>query len=99
MEVPVVFHKRKTGKSFISFKYPFHVIPNIMRLFIHSCPLKIFLPIGFLFIIVGVVMGVMLLTDQLTTLGDVTAALFIITGIQIVLSGFIADIISKKRIV
>ena len=29
MEVPVVFNKRKYGKSFISLKYPFIVIPNI----------------------------------------------------------------------
>jgi glycosyltransferase involved in cell wall biosynthesis len=99
MEVPVVFHKRKTGKSFISFKYPFHVIPNILRLFIHSCPLKIFLPIGALFILVGIILGIFLLLNPLATLGDVTVALFFMTGIQIILSGFIADIISKKRII
>ena len=98
-EVPVVFHKRKTGKSFISFKYPFHVIPNIIRLFIHSCPLKIFLPIGTLLLVLGIVFGVLVAMQRIASFGDVTAALFIIAGIQIILSGFIADIISKKRII
>lgn len=99
MEVPVVFHKRKTGKSFISFKYPFHVIPNIIRLFIHSCPLKVFLPIGVLMLVLGLVFGFLMLMGTYTLFGDVTLALLIIAGIQIILSGFIADIISKKRAV
>jgi len=97
MEVPVVFHKRSYGKSFISFKYPFIVFPNIIRLFIHACPLKIFLPIGTLFLLISFGIGWLVFSKRTTFFGDVSALIFFISGLQIILSGFIADIISKKR--
>ena len=50
MEVPVVFNKRTTGKSFISLKYPFKVLPILLRLLVLTSPLKIFIPLGIIFI-------------------------------------------------
>ncbi len=97
MEVPVLFHKREHGKSFISFKYPFIVLPNIIRLFIHSCPLKIFLPIGFFLIFMSLLLSLLYFINSQAILGDVTIAIFFLAGLQIILSGFIADIISKKK--
>lgn len=97
MEVPVVFNKREYGKSFISLKYPFIVIPNIVRLFIHSCPLKIFLPIGVLFILISFILSYFVLFGKTTLFGDVSVLLFFISGLQIILYGFVADIIAKKR--
>jgi len=97
MEVPVVFHKRMHGKSFISFRYPFKVIPNIIRLFIQSCPLKIFLPIGITLMLVALVLGYFFINGKELIFGDTSIVLFFLSGLQIVLFGFIADIISKKR--
>jgi glycosyltransferase involved in cell wall biosynthesis len=97
LEVPVVFHKREHGRSFISLKYPFKVIPNIIRLFIHSCPLKIFLPLGVVLIAVSMVFGYMFWIGKPGIFGDVAAIILFLSGVQIVLFGFIADIISKKR--
>jgi hypothetical protein len=97
MEVPVVFHKRTYGKSFISLKYPFKVIPNIVRLFMHACPLKIFLPIGLVLMVLGTVFGVFFLLGRPLYVGDVAAVIMFLSGLQITLVGFIADIISKKK--
>ena len=45
IEVPVIFHPRKTGKSFISFKYPFKVLPTLLRFMVTVNPLKLFIPL------------------------------------------------------
>jgi GT2 family glycosyltransferase len=37
IEVPVDFHPRTTGKSFISFKYPFKVIPTMFKIWLKYC--------------------------------------------------------------
>lgn len=97
MEVPVVFHKRTHGKSFISFKYPFIVFPNIFRLFIHACPLKIFLPIGIVIMFFGFYAFLSWLLGLNPYIQKTSVAILMITGLQIILFGFIADIISKKR--
>ena len=103
MEVPVVFHERRHGDSFISPKYPFIVLPNIVRLFILSSPLKIFLPIGFSLIAFSLFLLILWLSslkgwiDSNFLFGDVTVAVFLLGGLQISLFGFIADAVSKKR--
>lgn len=97
IEVPVIFHKRIAGKSFISLKYPFKVIPNIIRLFIHSFPLKIFAIIGSLIILLGIILAYFVLSNKITFIGDATIAILIIAGIQFIFFGFIADMISKRR--
>jgi glycosyltransferase involved in cell wall biosynthesis len=37
LEVPVLFHPRTTGKSFISFKYPFKVLPVMFKIWLKYC--------------------------------------------------------------
>jgi glycosyltransferase involved in cell wall biosynthesis len=37
VEVPVLFHKRTTGKSFVSFKYPFKVLPAMFKIWLRYC--------------------------------------------------------------
>jgi len=96
MEVPVVFHKREHGKSFISLKYPFIVFPNIVRLFIHACPLKIFLPLGLFLFLLGMLSFVSYLISP-GFIGRTSILIFNMSGLQIILFGFIADAISKKR--
>ncbi|NTW99529.1 MAG: glycosyltransferase family 2 protein, partial [Geobacteraceae bacterium] len=44
IEVPVLFHKRTAGKSFISWRYPFKVLPTILRHYVRIHPLRVFTP-------------------------------------------------------
>lgn len=46
----VAFRRRETGKSFISLKYPFKVLPQIIMVLIAVRPLRVFGPIGFAFL-------------------------------------------------
>tara|TARA_B100000925_G_C22010772_1_gene476297 strand:+ start:4907 stop:5815 length:909 start_codon:yes stop_codon:yes gene_type:complete len=48
--VDVEFNKRVTGKSFISYKYPFKVIPQLVSVIVGVKPLKFFGPISVLFL-------------------------------------------------
>jgi glycosyltransferase involved in cell wall biosynthesis len=81
MEIPVEFHKRETGKSFISFRYPFKVIPTLVRLFMQSDPLKFFVVVG----VATSACGVFYKMDAV-----------MMTGILIVMFGFLLDSIGNK---
>ncbi len=48
--VSVSFEKRNTGKSFISLKYPFKVLPQLVSVIVGVRPMKIFAPIGLAFL-------------------------------------------------
>ncbi len=51
--VDVAFRKRETGKSFISLKYPFKVLPQILMVLIAVRPLRVFAPVGIAFLAIG----------------------------------------------
>ena len=55
--VSVAFHKRETGKSFISLKYPFKVFPQILMVVASVKPMKIFIPIGTSFILLSLLIA------------------------------------------
>ncbi len=55
--VPVSFRKRTTGKSFISLKYPFKVLPQLLMVLVSVKPLKIFAPMGFGFLFIALLLG------------------------------------------
>ena len=94
IEVPVVFHKRETGKSFISWRYPFKVLPTIIRLFVHINPLIVFMPISILFIVLSILRSI---RDILLFNGIGTAAvLLFMIGLQTFFFGLVADLIVKK---
>ncbi len=100
MEVPVRFYPRKTGNSFIKFglKYPANVLPVMFRMYIHFKPLRFFLSVGFLFIILGVLAGINLFIGYGDPFfGDAAVAVCIIVGVQIIIFGLLADQISYKR--
>jgi glycosyltransferase involved in cell wall biosynthesis len=98
IEVSVLFHKRKTGKSFISWRYPLKVLPTIIRLFVHTNPLKVFLPLGTLSILAGIIIGLsVVITGKEGFFGDATISILVVGGIQILLFGMLADLMSKKR--
>jgi len=98
IEVPVVFHPRKTGKSFISFKYPFKVLPTMFRLLVQANPLKIFLPVGFLFIFMGLIVSVFVSLGMKNMPGKISLTILVLSGIQIIMLGLLADLMSNKRL-
>ena len=51
--VPVTFRRRTTGESFVSLRYPFKVLPQLLLVIISIKPMKIFLPLGMLFLLIG----------------------------------------------
>ncbi|MDD5506144.1 MAG: glycosyltransferase family 2 protein [Candidatus Omnitrophica bacterium] len=97
MEIPVVFYRRKTGKSFISWRYPIKVVPTIIRLFYYANPLKIFLPLGVLLIATAAALGIKIMLAGEGFFGDVTISILVIGGIQAILFGMLADMIGTKR--
>ena len=48
-QVPVAFHQRTSGSSFVSFAYPFKTLPQILMLMVSVKPLKVFLPLAAIF--------------------------------------------------
>lgn len=98
IEVPVIFHPRTTGKSFISFKYPFKVLPTLIRFLVQVNPLKIFLPLGLFFIFLGLVAaGLILIFGKEALVNKITMTVLFISGLQIIMLGLIADLVSNKR--
>ena len=97
IEVPVVFYKRKSGKSFISWRYPIKVVPTIVRFFYYANPLKIFLPLGILLIATAVALGIKIMLHGEGFFGDATISILAIGGIQVILFGMLADMIGTKR--
>jgi len=99
MEVSTIFHERKKGKSFIKkgIKYPSIVIPTMLRMYIHFKPLRFFLEVGLLFIILGVLAIFWIAVFGETFFGDATITILILLGFQIIFFGLLADQISFKR--
>ena len=97
LEVSVLFHPRTSGKSFVSWKYPFKVIPSILRTYTHAKPLRVFFHIGLLIFLAGAIIGILWVLELIQFPGDSTASILIVVGAQIMLFGFLADIIKHKR--
>lgn len=101
--VSVKFHKRTTGKSFISFRYPFKVLPQLLMVLVGVRPLKLFGPIGLLFFLLGVGITTYELADWMFADGlkpvvHVNIALgSLLFGIQTLFFGLIADLIVKQN--
>ncbi len=103
VEVPVYFAKRY-GKSRLMkgpFEYAFRAWINILRIYRDYEPLKFFGWVGAFFILTGFLLGLWLVYLFLTTgvvghlPSTILTMLLIITGVQIVLFGFLADMNRK----
>jgi len=96
---PVSFRKRMTGKSFISLKYPFKVLPQIIMVIVGVKPMKVFAPIGLSFLLTGgatllIEMGYWILGFTTKPVMHVNAVLgSILFGIQTLFFGIIAHLI------
>ena len=101
MEVPVVFHPRTSGESFVSLKYPLKVFPQMLRTLIMVNPLKVFMPAGVFLIFCGVAMFLLewyLVNHRIIEkLHDSTIVVLIIFGIQTAFFGLLADLIVNKK--
>jgi len=95
IEVPVVFHKRMTGKSFISLRYLFIVPRTILRMLVRAAPLRVFIPLGLFLMLLGVLAGIGLLVTEHTFYGDATVTILLMGGLQVVLFGILADAVRR----
>ncbi len=104
-EVPVTFRRRTEGKSRLlrnPFDYAIKAWITIFRIYRDYEPLKFFGVFGSLFLFIGLLLGLFVTYSFLTTglVGGlprvVLSALFITMGIQIILFGFLADMIKKR---
>jgi glycosyltransferase involved in cell wall biosynthesis len=101
-EVPAVFHPRKTGKSFVSFRYPFYVLVNILRILVYANPLKVFSFVGLGFILFSVFHLVLSVMNEaydwnLKIFFGSLSVVTVILGMQALFFGILADLIIKKR--
>ncbi len=99
--VLVTFNKRDKGKSFVSLSYPFKVIPQIIQVIIGIKPLKVFGPIGWFFLSLGIFVFLFqfisyLLDHNQKPVENVNLVLgSFLFGLQILCFGFLADLIVK----
>ena len=103
LEIPVYFARRKDSSRLM--KNPFHYAAkagvNLLRVYRDYEPLKFFCGFGILFMLVGIILGLYLVYLHLTTgiAGHVPLIMFtilmLIVGLQIILFGFLADMLRK----
>lgn len=98
----VSFSKRETGNSFVTFKYPFKVMPQIFWVIVGVKPMKIFAPFGFFFLMLAFVVGGVELFmwaagESTKPILHVNAVLgSMILGLQILLFGIMAELIIQN---
>jgi len=101
--VPVAFRERKTGKSFISLKYPFKVLPQILLVIASVKPMRIFVPLGFAFVALGGIVFAAQIVSWLLGHGtkpveNVNLVMgSILFGVQTVFFGVLAELIVQTR--
>jgi glycosyltransferase involved in cell wall biosynthesis len=91
---PINYFKR-IGRSKISpLKDTVNFILLILRTIMFFNPIKVFLPVGFFFILLSVV--VLIFSSLLGRVMDITTNMLFFTGIQIISLGLVADLINKR---
>lgn len=98
VEEPVVFHARTTGRSFISLRYPFRVLPAILRTLVRANPLRVFVPPGVILVLLGLLTGVAVAFDFAPPIvGDATIVILLVGGFQMIMLGLLADLGTQRR--
>ena len=104
IEIPIQFNRRSDGKSRLMknpFQYGINALITIIRIYRDYRPLTFFGSIGSILFSIGVVTGVYFIYLHFTTgikghLGLLFLMLtFLFTGLQIILFGFLADMLRK----
>ena len=103
-EIPITFRERISGKSRLvknPFEYAVKAWVNIFRIYRDYKPLKFFSIFGFVFLIAGFAIGLFILYSlyKTGTVGGLPrvmlSVLLLSIGMQIILFGFLADILRK----
>ncbi len=98
-ETPIKYRKRVGHAKLDPFKDAFSIVFMTIRLVRDYNPIVIFLPIGLVLFLVGIGYGAGILLEYLNTgvvtrfAGSILSVLLILTGLQIMLFGLLADII------
>jgi len=102
-QVPVRFKQRETGNSFVSLKYPFEVLPQILMTLVMVRPLRVFLPMAALFLaaalgVFGVEFTLWLLGRAAKPVEHVNLTLGLaIFGLNTGYFGLLAEIVVRRR--
>ncbi len=102
-QVPVAFNPRRTGSSFISLAYPFKVLPQLFWVLVSVRPMKVFAPIGLVFLLVGVViavweLGTFFAGASAKPIIHVNAVLgTVLFGLQTLFFGTLAELIVRRQ--
>ena len=100
---PVSFNKRERGASFVSYKYPFKVLPQIVQVLIGIKPLKVFGTLGLFACFLALVVSLINLTQWITGVTDkpIEHSNFVIGvglfGLQTLFFGLLADMIVQLQ--
>jgi len=101
-QVPVTFRKRTTGRSFVSFRYPFKVLPQIVMVLVGVRPMRVFAPLGIAFLAIAMIVAGWQVTEWFLGGGPkpirsvnlvLGTGLF---GLQTLLFGLLAELIVRK---
>ncbi|MEZ4885395.1 MAG: glycosyltransferase family 2 protein [Chitinophagales bacterium] len=95
LEHPIQIHQRIAGESTISTRTAFQTILEILNITMLFNPLKIFLPIAAISILIGFIWGLPILLDKRGL--SVGALFFILSGILFFLMGLLAEQLSNIR--
>jgi len=102
VEIPITTRETRESRLFKSpLQYALKAWINIFRIYRDYDPLKFFGIIGSLFVILGAALGILILVSVINygTVGGIPrvilSALFITTGVQILLYGLLADMLKK----
>jgi glycosyltransferase involved in cell wall biosynthesis len=101
--VSVAFRERAAGRSFVSFRYPFKVLPQIVMVLVGVRPLRVFAPIGLLFVLLAFGIGAYDFADWL--FADATKPILHVNivlgsflfGVQTLFFGLLSDLIVKQK--
>lgn len=98
-QVPIKYRARIGEEKLRPYKDAASIIITSIRLLRDYNPMKLFLPMGFVLMLVGAILGATVIEQWITT-GRVTlfarsilSTLFILAGIQILFFGFLADLL------
>jgi len=95
--VPTNYRKRKGDSKIRPVRDTLNFFTLLIRTAVYFAPLKVFMPLSFIFIALGLLKMILLDVLIIQNVTD-TTILFIVAGIQIGMLGLLADLIDKRSI-
>ncbi|MFW5654883.1 MAG: glycosyltransferase family 2 protein [Roseicyclus sp.] len=102
-QVPVHFDARRHGRSFVSLKYPYRVLYQMLIIIASNKPMTIFFPIGLFFLVLAVTIGGVQMAQWMAGINDKPiqnvnlVMISFVFGAQVVLFGLLAELIVQSR--